>query len=887
MTRNETLILSFSEIRAADHPLVGGKGANLGEMTHAGFPVPSGFCLTTIAFQQFMDACPDSDSLYNLLDAVTTDDVETVRSVGQHVRQILLGVQVPGDVAEAVKQSWQEIGTDHAYAVRSSATAEDLPEASFAGQQDTYLNIIGETALLDAIRRCWGSLFTDRAILYRTQNNFPHRDVKLSVVVQKMIMSETSGTLFTADPISGHRNTLTIDASFGLGEALVSGLVSPDAYQVDKRKNTIINRQIADKKIAIYPEKEGGTRQESLSFAQQKQTVLNDQQILALAELGKNVESHYGNPQDIEWAITNDELYLLQARPITSLYPIDGLGSPDDSLHVFFSLGHQQSMTRAMAPLSVSTIQVLMPIGHEKSKFDNTYIRASGGRLFADLTLPLRHPVLRKVMLSLLAQLDALAPEAVRQVIGHPEFHRPHGLHINIAVIRGVLMIVRRVLSALWKRDLTGFVDRTNTLMDEFILEMTRRFDAYPPGKEQLQIVLDSLPETFPFFLNWVPEAGAGIAATRLLTRLAERWLSPDELEALTLGIPGNVVNEMNLAIGDLADLARRSPQLVESFKNLGDDAHIWLVQAVKLDESAPFMTAWDDFLSHYGARCASEIDIYMPRWYEDPLPVLRVIAEFLQREAGSHRTHQQALIQDRETAMQKLLHAAGRGPLGQLRIRIFKRLHYVMTEVGGMREHHKLLAVRMIALIKEVLKGLAPELVTAGKLAQPDDMWFLTWGDLYALWDKNSADLGSLIDQRRADLQRYQKLTPPLIITSDGEAPAVRYHNDDAPPGAFVGFPVSPGVVEGVVHVIRDPQRETLAPDDILVAEFTDPGWTPLFINASGLILEVGGVLTHGAVVAREYGIPAIVGVREATTILHTGQHVRVDGNRGIIEML
>ncbi len=211
--------LSFSDIRATDLPLVGGKGANLGEMTHAGFPVPSGFCLTTVAFQKFMDAYPDSDSLYNLLDRVTTDDVENVRRVGQRVRQILLDVSMPENIADAVLQSWQEIGTEHSYAVRSSATAEDLPDASFAGQQDTYLNIIGEINLLDAIRRCWVSLFTDRAILYRNQNEFPHREVQLSVVVQKMVMSEISGILFTADPLTGHRHTLTIDASFGLGEA--------------------------------------------------------------------------------------------------------------------------------------------------------------------------------------------------------------------------------------------------------------------------------------------------------------------------------------------------------------------------------------------------------------------------------------------------------------------------------------------------------------------------------------------------------------------------------------------------------------------------------------------------------------------------------------------
>jgi rifampicin phosphotransferase len=887
MTNTTPLILPFSNIRATDLPLVGGKGANLGEMTHAGFPIPGGFCLTTAAFQQFMEASPDSESIYKQLDTITTDDVDTVRSVGEQIRQTLVTVPMPVDIVEAVKQAWQDTGIEHAYAVRSSATAEDLPDASFAGQQDTYLNIIGEASLLDAIRRCWVSLFTDRAILYRAQNNFPHRDVQLSVVVQQMIMSETSGILFTADPLTGHRHTLTIDASFGLGEALVGGLVSPDAYRVDKRNNTIIDRQIEDKKIAIYPKKEGGTRQITLSDAQRKQTVLTDVQILALAELGTKIETHYGFPQDIEWAIADGDLYVLQARPITSLYPIDGLKSPDDSLHIYLSMGHQQSMLNAIAPLSLSTLLVLLPIGHEKSRFDNAYIRTSGGRFFSDLTNPLRHPILRRGMFGLLSQLDALAPEAARQVMQRPEFQRPHGMRLNWSFLKGIRMLVGRVLRALWSKDLTGFVDKTNALMDEYIAEVTRSLEALPPGKEQLEGVLDAMPKWFPFFLNWVPETGAGIVATRILPRLAKRWLTPDELEALTLGIPGNVVNEMNLAISDLADIARRSPQLVESFKQLGDDGNQWLKLAAQQEGSAPFIAAWSDFLSLYGSRGPSEIDIYKPRWYEEPLPVLRVIAEFLNSEEGRHRTHFQFLVKGRQAAIQRLRDTAGAGLFGKIRIRMINRLYHAMTEVGGMREHHKFMVIRLLAVIKEILKNTAVQLTAAKKLDHPDDIWFLTWAELFAIWDDNDANLDSLIVQRRADLERYEKLTPSIIITSDGEGPVVHYQIDDAPEGALLGNPVSPGVVEGVVHVIRDPQRETLAPGEILVAEFTDPGWTPLFINASGLILEVGGALTHGAVVAREYGMPAIVGVRDATTKLQTGQKVRVDGNRGIIEIL
>ena len=877
MKNTTPFILSFSDIRATDLPLVGGKGANLGEMTHAGFPIPGGFCLTTQAFRQFMDTHPDTASLYKQLDGITTNDVESVREVGERIREALMNVSMPDEIAEAVKDAWQETGVEHAYAVRSSATAEDLPDASFAGQQDTYLNIIGEESLLDAIRRCWVSLFTDRAILYRAQNNFPHREVALSVVVQKMVMSEKSGTLFTADPLTGHRHTLTIDASFGLGEALVSGLVSPDSYRVDKRTRVILDRQIADKLIGIFPEKDGGTRQETLSEAQSKETVLNDELILALTNLGSRIEAYYGTPQDIEWAITGSDIHLLQSRPITSLYPIDGLKSPDDSLHIYFSMGHQQNMTNAMTPLSMSSFQ---QFARSIDKSD-TVVHLSGGRMFADITLALRHPILQKLIPALLSQFNALAPQVFRVLMQRPEFKRPNKIRFSPSILKGIFKMVRRVFSALWRDDHEGFVESTNTLIENFIEETASNLRAHPKGKAQIQATYDILSEIPPFFLNWVPQAAAGIAATRILPRLARRYLTSEELEALTLGIHGNVVNDMNFAIGDLAELARQTPELAGRFDQIGDNADAWLNEASKVEGSAPFFAAWEKFLNLYGSRGSSEIDIYMPRWIEDPLPVLRVIAGNIKKNESTH-VHFEAQIKAREAAFEKLMSKAH-----GLRARLIRRLYYTMTMIGGMREHHKFMMVRFIWVVKQILKENAYQLITQDKLSSVDDMWFLNWEELLAIWDDTTTDWKSIVAQRRADLNRYQELTPPMVITSDGETPVVQYEIKDVPEGALVGNPVSAGVVEGIAHVVLDPLKETLKPGEILIAPFTDPGWTPLFINAAGLVMEIGGALAHGSVVAREYGIPAVVGVRNATQEIKTGQRVRVDGNRGIIEII
>ena len=547
-------------------------------------------------------------------------------------------------------------------------------------------------------------------------------------------------------------------------------------------------------------------------------------------------------------------------------------------MHIFFSAGHQQNMTNAMAPLSLSTFQQLART-LDKS---NSLLRFSGGRFFADITSALRHPILRRLIPALLSQFDALAPQIIQVLMQRPEFKRPHRIRFSPNLLKGMFKILRRVFAALWLRDLNGFVERTNALMDGFDAETTRNLRAHPKGKAQIQAMLDALSGVPPFMLNWVPEAAAGIGATRILARLARRYLSPEELEALTLGIYGNVVNEMNIAISDMAELARLTPKLADQFEHLSDDAQPWLENVTKIEGGAPFFAAWDEFLLLYGSRASSEIDIYMPRWHEDPLPILRVIAGNIQKNESS-RAHFKSQVRAREAAFEHLMSAVGHG----LHARLIRRLYYTMTMVGGMREHHKFLFVRFLWIVKQILKENAAQLVAQGKLASTDDLWFLTWVELLAIWDDADTDWKPVIAQRRADLERYQNLTPPMVISSDGETPVVQYSLDDVPTGALVGNPVSAGVVEGIAHVVRDPQQESVQPGEILIASFTDPGWTPLFINAAGLVMEIGGALAHGSVVAREYGIPAVVGVRASTQKIKTGQRVRVDGNRGIVEIL
>ena len=386
-----SLVLGFQEIEKTQLLLVGGKGLNLGELSKIqGIQVPEGFCVTTVGYQKAIEQNEAFQALLDQLTMLKVEDRDQIGEISRKIRQIIMEVEIPSDVVKAVAHYLSQFGDEHAYAVRSSATAEDLPHASFAGQQDTYLNIIGKEAILQHISKCWASLFTDRAVIYRMQNGFDHSQVYLSVIVQRMVFPQASGILFTADPITSNRKLLSIDASFGLGEALVSGLVSADCYKV--QEGEIVDKRIATKKLAIYGLKEGGTETQQIDPDQQKTQTLTEQQILQLARIGRQIEAYFGCPQDIEWCLVDDTFYIVQSRPITTLYPIPEAN--DQENHVYVSVGHQQMMTDPMKPLGLSFFLLTTPAP----------MRKAGGRLFVDVTHMLASPASRKTLLNAMGQ---------------------------------------------------------------------------------------------------------------------------------------------------------------------------------------------------------------------------------------------------------------------------------------------------------------------------------------------------------------------------------------------------------------------------------------------------------------------------------------------------
>ena len=410
--RPDRYVLGLQEVDQTQVAVVGGKGAQLGELSRIeGIRVPAGFCVTTDAFRRVMAEVPSIDDRLTRLSRLNSDDRGAVRTLSAEIRRTLEGIAIPEDLAAAITGALARLGEQAAYAVRSSATAEDLPTASFAGQQDTYLNVIGPAAILEHVSRCWASLFTERAVTYRLRNGFDDRKVHMAVVVQQMVFSHAAGILFTADPVTGNRKVATVEASFGLGEALVSGLVNADAYKV--RDGEIVAKAVATKQLAINALPGGGTQEEAIDSSRQEQPALTDAQVVELAQLGRRIEAHFGRPQDIEWCLVDDGFQIVQSRPITTLFPIPESGDREN--HVYVSVGHQQMMTDPMKPLGLSFWQMTTPAP----------MAEAGGRLFVDVTQRLASPASRGGILEALGRSDPLTGDALQTILERDGFIRP------------------------------------------------------------------------------------------------------------------------------------------------------------------------------------------------------------------------------------------------------------------------------------------------------------------------------------------------------------------------------------------------------------------------------------------------------------------------------
>jgi rifampicin phosphotransferase len=874
-------ILHFNEIDKSSLPYVGGKGANLGEMTKANFPVPQGFCITTLAYKNFIEISTEMDEHFNLLEDVNHNDLENIKLLGSRIREHIQSMTMPESIKESILEAFKKSGKENAYAVRSSATAEDLPTASFAGQQDTYLNICGEKQLLKAVQNCWASLFTDRAISYRAKNGFNHRSVHLSVVVQEMVFPEVSGIMFTSDPISGRRKTVSIDASFGLGEALVSGLVTADLYQV--RFNNIIKKQISKKKIAIYSIPEGGTVTKDIPLKKQETQALSDDKILELANLGQKIEEHYGSEQDIEWSLLEGKFYILQSRPITSLYPLPQVS--DDKVHAFMSFGHIQVMTDSMLPLSISLFKNI-------SNFLNIdFVYEAGGRMFADVTGLLLIKPVRHRFLKVFNGMDELIASALSEVSKREDFlsssipkKKVLGTARRLSTI--IIPVFIKVVNNLLFKDPAAARSEASRLIEE-IAGNTESYIFSSSGADRIRRIKESMGSMAPnVVLRIAVYFMAGILSAGSLEKILKKKFGDKEsaciLSQLGKSLPGNVTTELGLRVGDLADAARKYPEVIDYLKKA--DNETFFEGLLKVRGGAEFKIQLEEFLNEYGMRCAGEIDMTKPRWYEEPMQLVpSILSNISTSSTGEHREKfRQGELEAKQAASDILKH------FNNLERKRVSRLIKLYRNLMGMREHHKFAVILMLDIFKRAILEEATSFVKKGTLQNEKDIFYLTLDEIIELNEgRFSQNLNEHIDVMKKKYEQYEKLTPPRVMTSEGEIITGRVKDVNSPEGALIGIPVSAGIVEGIARVVVKLEDAKLNPGEILVAQYTDPGWTPLFISAIGLITEIGGMMTHGSAIAREYGIPAVVGVDRATELIKDGSYIRINGTDGFVEIL
>ncbi|SDL97046.1 phosphoenolpyruvate synthase [Sediminibacillus halophilus] len=864
----DAFVLKFQDIANARLNVVGGKAMNMAKCSKLeGIHVPAGFCVTTEAYKSSIG---ENQAFHELLDRLAAKNLgerEEIREISKKIRELIEGIEMENRIKEDIDECLLSLGFEQAYAVRSSATAEDLPDASFAGQQETYLNIIGRESILRYIRKCWASLFTERAVVYRMRNGFEHSQVYLSVIVQQMVFPQSSGILFTADPVTSNRKLLSIDAGFGLGEALVSGLVSADNYKV--REGEIVEKTIYNQKMAIYALKEGGTQRKEMEPSRQGLSTLTDEQVLKLEKIARKIEAYFGCPQDIEWCIVDDTIHILQSRPITTLYPIPKTG--DHENHVFLSVGHQQMMTDAMKPLGISLFLLTT----------NAPMFEAGGRLFVDCTQSLASSAQRETLLNTIGESDPLTKDALTKVVerenfiqsqsppysqqekrpGSSNIDKPVNIEDDPTIVSDLIERHQRSIEALKQTIRT----KTGADLFRFILEDIQQLKKNLFDPEGLRVI------------------NGAMNASAWLNEKMNEWLGEKSVaDTLSLSVPNNVTSEMGLELMDVADVIRPYPEIIHYLQDVEDDN--FLDELVTFKGGQEVRDAINVYLDKYGMRCPGEIDLTRTRWSEKPsilIPMILSNIRNFEPGAGARKFEQ-----GRQLALKKekeLLDRLRQLPDGERKAEETKRMTRLLRCFIGYREYPKYGMVSRYFVYKQALWKEAEKLVSANIIQNKEDIFYLCFEELREAATTRHLD-HQLIVQRRKEYQRNKKLTPPRVLTSEGEVIVGEYKRTNLP---IQAVPVSSGAVEGRARVILNMEEAELEDGDILVTAYTDPSWTPLFVTVKGLVTEIGGLMTHGAVIAREYGLPAVVGVKNATKLVKDGQRIRVNGTEGYIEIL
>ena len=894
------LVCALEETGGKLLPAVGGKAANLGELLQAGLPVPAGFCLTTQAYRS-ATANGTLDDVHAALARTPADDLPGLAALAAAARRQVLAAEMPADVAQAVRRAYGELGPDAPVAVRSSATAEDLPFASFAGQQDTFLNVVGADAVLAAVRQCWASLWTDRAVSYRASHGISPAAVSLAVVVQRMVDAAVAGVLFTANPVTGRRHEAVIDASPGLGEAVVSGAVNPDRFVVDSATRTLLKRTIGSGGMVVRPLPGGGTTR-TVPSGTAMRPCLDDVQVLALELLGRRAEVHFGAPQDLEWAIDGrGAVWLTQSRPITTLYPTPERQRTPGGTRVYLCFSLAQGLTRPLTPMGLAGFRLIASSVARAAHFAVPAPRdgpgpyaPAGQRVFFDVTPVLRNAVGRAVVPRVFDVMETRSAAVLRQLFDDPRFS---------VISRSPWRLLRHIVPVAARGRVPGSVLRA-LFRPESALRRVERFGerfratlAVPAGSTAVQR-LDRVErilghELFPVVPAIMPLPALGFALLAAAGRLLGSDAGRGALQPVLRGLPNNVTTRMDLELWELAAAIRADAGAAAAFDGVlvGDSAVPELVRRYR-ERALPaaVQSGLAGFLGRYGHRAVAEIDLGMPRWSDDPGHILGVLANYLQLDDPVQAPDRQFRVaaQEAEAQVERLVAAARER--GRLRAALVRAALKRTRMFAGLRELPKYHIVEALAAVRRQLQVIGAELAADGRLTEAEDVFFL---DLAEVRQALAGEPQRVRVARRRETYERElgRRHIPRVLLSDGTEPEALQAGAAGTGGAgagaagtLTGTPASAGTVSAPARVILEPHGARLEPGEILVAPSTDPGWTPLFLTAGGLVMEMGGPNSHGAVVAREYGIPAVVGVPDATLLIATGQVVSVDGGAGTV---
>ena len=855
------LVLRLREAGDNHRSLVGGKAFNLGKMIAAGLPVPRGFCVTTAAFDRFLAACSRRTELSHLLAQCSGDEIGRIAALSREVRSCLAEVHVPEVVKDAVLHAWREPGGERSFAVRSSATVEDAAGMSFAGQFESILNVRGADALLAAIKSCWLSLFSERALVYLARQQVPAEKVKMAVLVQEMVEAEHAGVVFTADPLTGATDRFVVECVSGLGEGLVQGTVQPERMVVEKRTGRVL----------ASPENE----------------LLSSATLKILCDLARRTERLFSAPQDIEWAQRDSRLFLLQSRPITTKAPVKTW----EDRQVWTNVNTGEVMPDVMTPMTWSMIQSLLRVV-------GSIFRLVG----ADITrAPLAGLVAGRLYFNANTSLAAVRPFSFLHK-GLPDFARAAGGDLVEAYRQAPLSLSPEDLPDLgfrwpkyilsWPRIFYDLITHSSRRCGRVWLA---RFKKQTDELARLDVGTLSTPELTRLGVQWIQgvfkDADVLYLATQgaalpVFLKACRDWLGEPGLALQLFAALGGIpVAEAGLALWRLAALAHTDSDTEAAVSS----ENRWPEVRARLCHTEPgrkFLAAWDAFMNEHGHHCRGEFELFNARWCEAPDYILGLVRGYLRSLGQSDPLENQRRLAEERERLIVQCRARLKNPIKRW---IFSHSLRRAQEVTVYREQLKNQGIRRFAFVRRVLLVLGQRLHEQGCFSCRDDISFLDVSEIEPVATGGASfDWRERIELRRREYEKNLKLHPPRIVNGrfDPNAPSWPVANADAK--LLEGIAVSPGIVTGPARVIlRADDHEQVLAGEILIAPFTDPAWSPYFITAAGVVMEQGGILSHGSIVAREYGLPAVTNVASATRVIRTGDLVQVDGNRGCVSVL